>query len=315
MRNPEEFLAHHGIRGMKWGVRRADKKFEKLSNHPIVKRALLDGAEHKANQELLALDKKYKNDIQMLGGIPVGSKKYYDEVYSVLNKHLAEISSTQVNASGTRRLKASLDVDDRGVEHLNVSTEAIEHSANKVELPFERNANGAIVNVKFPDELLTLLDEPLAQSVTKTEDFLEHHGIRGMKWGVRRRRSASSGSSSRANKKATGSPRPSDEGRAARKILDKQKQHGTVALTNHELRTVNARVKLEQEFNKHTPPAKTKLKKGEDYANTFIKAVDTGVKVYTSTQRIKKVLVGVGVMTAKPTAAELAAAAAKAATP
>jgi hypothetical protein len=99
--------------------------------------------------------------------------------------------------------------------------------------------------------------------VIEPEEFLAHYGVRGMKWGVRTR------SSSRATKKSTGSSRPSDEGRAAAKILSKQKQHGTAALTNHELRVVNARVKLEKEF-KGNFPNKSKLDKGEAHLKKYI---------------------------------------------
>jgi len=101
----------------------------------------------------------------------------------------------------------------------------------------------------------------------KVEAILEHYGVKGMKWGVRRLRS-------RAGKKGKDAPRPSDEGRESRKILEKQKKYGTIALTNHELRVVNARIKLEQEFHKMNPKPKSKLDKGMAYLDKAIKVYD-----------------------------------------
>lgn len=116
-------------------------------------------------------------------------------------------------------------------------------------------------------------DDDLEQS-DRVDEFLEHYGIKGMRWGVRRMRS-------RAGKKGE-APRPSDEGRAALKILDKQKKYGTVALTNHELRVVNARIKLEQEFHKMNPKPKSKLQKGMEF-------VDKAAKVYDSVEKMEKI--------------------------
>ena len=127
----------------------------------------------------------------------------------------------------------------------------------------------------------------------EVDNFLEHYGVKGMKWGVRRY----------SVRKRKSAPRPSDEGAASRKILSKQKKFGTVALTNHELRVVNARIKLEQEFHKLNPKPKSKLDKGNDFAKKLIGYGTTAVSAYElykkpATQAaISK---GKKVMTAKP---------------
>ena len=131
------------------------------------------------------------------------------------------------------------------------------------------------------------------------DDFLAHYGVRGMKWGIRRARN---------NRKAAlkTTPRPSDEGKAAAKVLDKQKKYGTAALTNHELRMLNARQKLEQEFKKNNPdpPGKlAKIEKGKKHAELILGTIETGVKVANLLQdpKVRK-LVGVGEKVATATA-------------
>lgn len=297
-----EFLEHFGVRGMKWGIRnsrsssvsdgpspinrrtaRADKKFEKVAisrKNRVVGRQLLQDAAKNANDEILVINKKYsRNEHQLVDGVPAGSKKYYDEVYSVLNKHLDALSGFHENASNTRRWKLSLEVDDMGVERLRSRTEEIEHSSMEgwVDLPYTKDSNGLITNVEFPEELLDLLDENLEQDAMAVTDFLEHHGIKGMKWGVRRKRSSRREFASTISKPADVD---SEDGKSTRQILAKQKKHGTVALTNHELRTINARQKLEQEFIKANPKEKGKLDRGHDQVQRYLKMGMTAKQAY-----------------------------------
>src|SRR3954463_8699407 len=70
-------------------------------------------------------------------------------------------------------------------------------------------------------------------------DFLEHFGVRGMKWGVRRDRSQASGSS------------PSSDSRNAAQVREKIKQTGgTHSLTNKELQDFITRANLEQQYQR-----------------------------------------------------------------
>lgn len=85
----------------------------------------------------------------------------------------------------------------------------------------------------------------------KQEDFLAHYGVKGMKWGVRRKR----GSDGRV-------PRVSTERKAADKVLAKTKEHGKRSLTNKELADYNKRLELETKF--------AKLKKGDVTAGTAV---------------------------------------------
>lgn len=72
------------------------------------------------------------------------------------------------------------------------------------------------------------------------DDLLEHHGIKGQRWGIR-------------NKK-TVKPSSSDH----RKITDLRKRPAH-QLTNKQLKSINERKNLEQNFHRLNP---TKVKKG-----------------------------------------------------
>jgi hypothetical protein len=86
------------------------------------------------------------------------------------------------------------------------------------------------------------------------EEFLEHHGVKGMRWGIRRKR----GSDGRV----TGSvPRVSREAKVAAASAKKLRAHGVSSLTNKELADLNKRLNLEQQANKLNP---SQVKKGHD---------------------------------------------------
>lgn len=82
-------------------------------------------------------------------------------------------------------------------------------------------------------------------------DFLEHYGVKGMKWGVRR---SPSELRRAAFKRST--PEPSEDKQAANSFKAKVQKGNTDALSNDELRKLNERMQLEQSYSSLT--AKTK---------------------------------------------------------
>lgn len=95
-------------------------------------------------------------------------------------------------------------------------------------------------------------------------DDVEHSGIKGMKWGVRRSR----------KELAKLRQGPSDDAKEAHKALVKSKISGVEALSNKELNTLNQRLNLEQSYARlsYNP---SKLKKGLDAVSGMLKAGNT----------------------------------------
>lgn len=76
----------------------------------------------------------------------------------------------------------------------------------------------------------------LTGRVTSVGDFLSHYGVKGMRWGVRRGKSAKEG--------------PSAESKKATEIRSRAKRSKPKALTNAELRSAIERMNLEQQFKR-----------------------------------------------------------------
>lgn len=97
----------------------------------------------------------------------------------------------------------------------------------------------------------------------KVEEFFEHHGIKGMKWGVRRKRGSNE--------------RVSTERKRADEVLNKKKKTGPRSLTNKDLADFNKRLELETKFTKLTP---SKRKIGEAHVAALLATAGLGVGVY-----------------------------------
>lgn len=102
--------------------------------------------------------------------------------------------------------------------------------------------------------------------MNKTDEFLEHYGVPGMKWGRRK----SSGNSA--------VPRPVSEDYATAKAAkDKKAATGLNSLSNKEIQAVITRTNLERQYKSLNPNV---VKRGETYVKTGLGAVALASSVY-----------------------------------
>lgn len=109
------------------------------------------------------------------------------------------------------------------------------------------------------------------------EDILQHYGILGMKWGVRRSDAELARAAGRRvsdgkpvtktqrvkdviKKKKTPKAPPSEDAKRASEAAKKAKKSGPQALTNKELKQLNERLNLEQNYTRLTTPQNKKQK-------------------------------------------------------
>ena len=119
---------------------------------------------------------------------------------------------------------------------------------------------------------------------------LMHHGILGMKWGVRRYQNKD-GSLTPAGKKRAKSETPPHE--------DYTKAHSKKSVKNMsdaELRNRVNRYQMEQQYNRFS---ENKVKKGREYVNKAIKAgatvasvTTTAITIYNNYKKLKNIING-----------------------
>jgi hypothetical protein len=90
--------------------------------------------------------------------------------------------------------------------------------------------------------------------------FIEHHGVKGMRWGVRG---------------GKGKPRRESTDYKKTVPLRNRKTH---ELSNKQIKTVNERINLEGNYRRLNP---TKVEKGKFFAKSLLATATTAATVYT----------------------------------
>lgn len=98
------------------------------------------------------------------------------------------------------------------------------------------------------------------------QNDLEHHGIKGMKWGVRR----SDKELARARGEKVTTSEDFDKVSAAKA---KGRVAGSSSLSNNEMRAINERMQLERQYAQLTAPRESKVRqKGKLFVDKYIDA-------------------------------------------
>lgn len=102
-----------------------------------------------------------------------------------------------------------------------------------------------------------------------TDDFFAHYGVKGMRWGVRRR---ADGTVER-----TGKRMKSEDYTTSREIMKKRPYE----MSNSELKKLNERLQLEQTYAQLSQKNNVgKVRKGENYVKTATSLGKTASEVY-----------------------------------
>lgn len=241
-------LAHHGVKGMKWGVRKdaghegesaktkkiakLDRKFE--GNRATTKayyKTWNDAAKQMNSHDIARINNKpeYKN-ADFTKNSPLRQKYYAEHEKAFLNNLEKAASSMGTNASGTRKYtilenpNGSWKVITTDVKHDDVM--------DSFTVNVSYSPTGHIISVDVPDETM-------AQSADLISNVLAHHGIKGMKWGVRKGSSESS------------SGHVSEDHLVAEGHKSTIKEHGLKSLSNDDLQKLLTRMDLEGRYKTH----------------------------------------------------------------
>lgn len=104
------------------------------------------------------------------------------------------------------------------------------------------------------------------------EEVLEHYGILGMRWGVRR----SDKEIARANNTRLKKGKPVTVSKDAKEVSTartKEKKDGIAALSNAELEMVNKRLNLETQYDRLTSERPKEITRGSKIAQGLLKEV------------------------------------------
>lgn len=109
------------------------------------------------------------------------------------------------------------------------------------------------------------------------DEILEHHGIKGMHWGVRRSQ-GKDGTVASAHPVAS-----SEDSSKATKFRSQAKASGTHTLSNQELQHLVSRMNLEQQYSKliENDSSKAKIRNGHKAARDILSVAKTIQEVHS----------------------------------
>lgn len=259
-------LAHSGVKGMKWGVRRsdsgsasprkvakADAKFEKKASSSNTTFAVYNAAASHVNKhDVDRINNKAKYKGQDLEKPSKLRDQYYKEhenaMLSALKNSAKDLGT---NASGTKQYGISVDKDGGW----DVRVEDVKHaSASVIKVTPVFDDRGFIISFSVSDS------------------SMEHSGVKGMKWGVRKSDSGGGGSASSGG---------SADHKTAISSQNKINSSGTKSLSNQELQGLITRMGLEKQYSSMAVQQKSDMDRG-------MQGVQKALKVGRTVEDVRK---------------------------
>lgn len=269
----ENVLAHHGVKGQKWGVRRQrlasgikkahtfvkDVQFEQRAESPDTSIELST----RANTKMKAVDLpkiKAKPEYQQARStkhrlthpLDPTTRKYRGEVKSAYINRLEEAANEMTNTSGTRKYTVTDHSGNlpKSSWRWEIRTTAVQHAAALVD--------SFMVNVTMDDDGFATdfvrTDSSLKQAEDLINNVLSHHGVKGQRWGIRREKTRTvTIETKRKNKtKAKGGEGLPIHNDAVAKVTVAQvkKKSGINAVSDNDLRAYANRLQLEAQVNR-----------------------------------------------------------------
>ena len=251
----DDVMAHFGVKGMKWGVRKSpeqkdakrvrkeDERFERAAVNPHTHTNLWMQSVRtlKKSGDLDRLNKKPEyaaSKMRLRLGVANRElqQKYEDEVAGQLMNHIKKNASEIVNRSGTRRFDIDQAYRATGKKGQKVLRES--RSVWRIVTVDIKQAvdDESLVLRVVRDEVGRIIDfipeETTLQQDSGFDDVMAHFGVKGMKWGVRKTRPIS------------------DDAKQKAAIKDAVKSNKVSSVSNKQLMEAITRMRLEQDYKR-----------------------------------------------------------------